>query len=130
MVTDVPQEERAQIEAVERRLAQKYADLPHYHVVGVVQHAYARFNRSTVRDYVPLLVERRAREVLARSATARAAVAAGPTPAVAGSDSVAVRHKRSEWRSATWAWLGARFATPAAKVVDVTERGAVAMPPR
>jgi CRISPR/Cas system-associated exonuclease Cas4 (RecB family) len=63
----MPQEERAQIDAVQRRLAQKYAELPHDHVAAVVQHVYARFNQSTVRDYVPLLVERRAREELTRS---------------------------------------------------------------
>jgi hypothetical protein len=120
MVAGVPQEERAQIDAVELRLAQKYAELPHDHVADVVQRAYARFNQSIVRDYVPLLVERRAREVLARSA----AVADVPTPAVAGSETVAVRHKRPEWRWATWAWLCARFAAPAAKVVDLTEREA------
>lgn len=67
MVAGVPQEERAQIDAVQRRLAQKYAELPHDHVAAVVQHVYARFNQSTVRDYVPLLVERRAREELTRS---------------------------------------------------------------
>jgi hypothetical protein len=110
MVAGVPQEERAQIDAVERRLAQKYPDLPHYHVVGVIQHVYARFNRSTVRDYVPLLVERRAREVLARSVAALAAVAAVPISAVAGSDTIAVLHQRPEWRSAARAWLSARFA--------------------
>jgi hypothetical protein len=110
MVTGVPQEERAQIDAVERRLAQKYADLPHDHVVGVVQHVYARFNRSVVRDYVPLLVEHRARDVLARSAAARAAVAEVPTPVVAGIETVAVRQNRPEWLSATWARLSARFA--------------------
>jgi hypothetical protein len=111
MVAGVPQEERAQIDAVERRLAQKYANLPHYHVVGVVQHAYARFNRSTVRDHVPLLVERRAKEQLARSTAGWEAVTEVPTPAVAGSETVAVRHKRSERRSASWAWLSACFAT-------------------
>jgi ribosomal protein L12E/L44/L45/RPP1/RPP2 len=122
MVAGVPQEERAQIDAVELRLAQKYAELPHDHVAAIVQHVYATFNQSKLRDYVPLLVERRAREVLARSAAARAAVAEVPTPAVAGSETVAVPHKRPEWRSATWAWLGARFAAPAAKVEDLTER--------
>ena len=65
MVAGEPQEERAQIDAVQRRLAQKYADLPHDHVAAVVRYVYAGFTRSTVRDYVPLLVERRAREVLA-----------------------------------------------------------------
>ena len=67
MVTGVPQEERAQIDAVQRRLAQKYAEMPHDRVVAVVQQVYARFTQSTLRDFVPLLVERRAREELARS---------------------------------------------------------------
>jgi hypothetical protein len=109
-VAGVPQEERVQIDAVERRLVQKYAELPHDHVAAVVQHVYAGFNQSKLRDYVPLLVERRAREVLARSAAALAAVAAVPIPAVAGSDTIAVLHQRPEWRSATRAWLSARFA--------------------
>jgi CRISPR/Cas system-associated exonuclease Cas4 (RecB family) len=75
MVTGVPQEERAQIDAVEHRLAQKYAQLPHDHVAGVVQHVYARFNQSKLRDFVPLLVERRAGEQLALSTVDREAVA-------------------------------------------------------
>jgi CRISPR/Cas system-associated exonuclease Cas4 (RecB family) len=75
IVAGVPQEERAQIDAVQRRLAQKYAELPHDHVAAVVQRVYARFNQSTVRDYVPLLVERRAREELTRSTGGREAVA-------------------------------------------------------
>ncbi|WP_221041764.1 three-helix bundle dimerization domain-containing protein [Mycobacterium senriense] len=102
----MPQEERAQIDAVERRLVQKYAELPHDHVAAVVQHVYAGFNKSKLRDYVPLLVERRAREELARST----AVAEVPTPAVTGSETVAVRDQRTDWRPATWTWLGARFA--------------------
>jgi CRISPR/Cas system-associated exonuclease Cas4 (RecB family) len=75
MVAGVPREERAQIDAVQRRLAQKYAELPHDHVAAVVQHVYARFNQSTVRDYVPLLVERRAGEELTRSTAGSAALA-------------------------------------------------------
>jgi len=71
MVMSVPQEERAQIDAVEHRLVQKYAEFPHDHVAGVVQHAYARFNESKVRDFVPLLVERRAGQELAKSADHR-----------------------------------------------------------
>ena len=107
MVAGVPQTERVKIDAVERRLAQQYSELRHDHVVAVVQQVYARFNRSTVRDYVPLLVERRAKEVLARLA----AVAEVPLPAVARSEAVDLRHKRPESRSASWAWLSARFAT-------------------
>jgi hypothetical protein len=87
MVTVVPQEERAQIDAVERRLAEKYAELPYDHVAAVVQHVHARFNQSTVRDYVPLLVERRAREELSKS-TAGQAMVAKAGRAVAGSETV------------------------------------------
>ena len=110
-VAHVPQEERAKIDAVQRRLVQKYADLPHDHIAAVIRHVYARFNQSTVRDYVPLLVERRANEQLARSTAGQEAVTEVPTPAAAGSEIVAVRHKRREWRSASWARLSARFAT-------------------
>ena len=74
LVAGVPQEERAQIDAVQRRLAQQYAELPHDHVAAVVQRAYARFNQSSLREFVPLLVERRAREELASSIAGRAAV--------------------------------------------------------
>jgi hypothetical protein len=61
----VPQEERALIDAVERRLVEKYATLPAGDVAAVVQHAYTQFQKSTVRDFIPLLVERRASEELA-----------------------------------------------------------------
>jgi hypothetical protein len=77
-VTDVPQEERAQIDVVEHRLAQKYSEVPHDRVSAVVQRVYARFNQSTVRDYVPLLVERRAREELIRSTAGQAVFASWP----------------------------------------------------
>lgn len=93
MVTGVPQEERAQIDAVQRRLAQKYAEMPHDRVVAVVQQVYARFTQSTLRDFVPLLVERRAREELARS-TARDAVAKADR-AAAGNEIADVRHMRA-----------------------------------
>jgi hypothetical protein len=96
MVAGVPQEERAQIDAVERRLAQNYADLSHDHVAGVVQHVHARFNQSSVRDYVPLLVERRAREELSKS-TACQAVIAKAGRAVAGSETVGVRQRFFKW---------------------------------
>jgi hypothetical protein len=91
MVAGVPQEERAQIDAVQCRLAQKYAELPHDHVAAVVQHVYTRFNQSTVREFIPLLVERRAREELARSTVGQEA-AAGSRHPVVGSEIVDVRH--------------------------------------
>ncbi len=70
-VAGVPQEERAQIDAVQRRLAHKYAQLSHSHVAAIVEHTYGRFNQCTVGDFVPLLVERRAREELAKSTSGR-----------------------------------------------------------
>jgi hypothetical protein len=83
----VPQEERVLIGDVERRLAKKYTALPHGHVSAVVQHAYARFQSSRVRDFIPLLVERRADEELEELSVLRpdlAAVAFGDL-VVAGS---------------------------------------------
>jgi CRISPR/Cas system-associated exonuclease Cas4 (RecB family) len=67
MVAGVPQDERAEIDAIQRRLTQKYVDLPHDRVAAVVHHAYARFDQSRLRDFVPLLVERRANDELAKS---------------------------------------------------------------
>ncbi len=66
----VPQEERALIDAVERRLVQKYAALPADDVAAVVRQAYTQFQQSTVRDFIPLLVERRASEELSSLAGA------------------------------------------------------------
>lgn len=60
----MPQEERALITDVERRLAEKYSALPMDHVSAVVRHAYSQFQSSRVRDFIPLLVQRRADEEL------------------------------------------------------------------
>ena len=83
----MPQEERVLIGDVERRLAKKYATLPDDQIAVVVQHAYARFRSSRVRDFIPLLVERRADEELEELSVLRpdlAAVAFGDL-VVAGS---------------------------------------------
>jgi hypothetical protein len=53
-------EEEALIDEVQQRLAQKYAHLPRDDVSAAVQAALTRFERSSIRDFVPLLVERRA----------------------------------------------------------------------
>jgi hypothetical protein len=72
----MPQEERALIHDVERRLADKYTALPLSHVAAVVQHAYARFHSSRVRDFIPLLVERRADDELEELSVLRPDLAA------------------------------------------------------
>ena len=81
------QEELALIGDVELRLAKKYSALPQDQVSAVVQYAYARLRTSRVRDFIPLLVERRADEELEELSVLRpdlAAVAFGDL-VVAGS---------------------------------------------
>jgi hypothetical protein len=76
----MPQEERALINDVERRLAEKYKAFPVDHITAVVQHAYAQFESSRVRYFIPLLVQRRADEELEEISVLRpdlAAVALG-----------------------------------------------------
>nr|WP_172831614.1 hypothetical protein [Mycobacterium asiaticum] len=45
-----------------------FVELPTDLVANAVQDAYARFDESAIRDYVPLLVERRAHRDLTRAA--------------------------------------------------------------
>ncbi len=56
--------EPAQIAAVLQRLVAKYSWLTSEQVAAVVQRAHAQFTDSRVREFVPLLVERRARAEL------------------------------------------------------------------
>jgi hypothetical protein len=72
----MPQEELALIGDVELRLAKKYTALPHDQVSAVVQYAYARLRTSRVRDFIPLLVERRANEELEELSVLRPDLAA------------------------------------------------------
>ncbi|MDX1876479.1 hypothetical protein SBE55_01480 [Mycolicibacterium sp. 141076] len=51
---------------IETRLTAKFADLPPARVTTVIDVARRQFADSTIRDFVPLLVERRAEEELAR----------------------------------------------------------------
>ena len=72
----MPQEERALITDVERRLSEKYSALPMDHVAAVVRHAYSQFQSSRVRDFIPLLVQRRADEELEELSVLRPDLAA------------------------------------------------------
>lgn len=58
--------EQAAMAQVEERLTSKYADLPPDRVSMAIQQAHARFEQSKIRDFVPLLVERRARAELTK----------------------------------------------------------------
>ena len=55
------------IHDVERRMMDEYADLPEVQVSEVITQAHNRFAGSRIRDFVPLLVERRARAELSRA---------------------------------------------------------------
>jgi hypothetical protein len=57
-VSEISEERR--IADVERRLASKYGHLPPDQIFRTVQKARARFEQSSIREFVPLLVERRA----------------------------------------------------------------------
>jgi hypothetical protein len=65
--------EKALIDEVQRRLARKFTHVPAEHISAAVTHAHAHFEQSPVRDVVPLLVERRAREALSRDTSLLAA---------------------------------------------------------
>ncbi|CAJ1578965.1 three-helix bundle dimerization domain-containing protein [[Mycobacterium] wendilense] len=53
---------------VERRLIDEFAQLPPTAVVAAVEQARDRFSDSKIRDFVPLLVERRAFAELSHAA--------------------------------------------------------------
>jgi hypothetical protein len=72
----MPRDERAWINDVERRLAEKYPALPGDHVTAVVRHAYSHFQSSRVRGFIPLLVQRRADEELEELSVLRPDLAA------------------------------------------------------
>jgi hypothetical protein len=62
--------ERAPVAEVQTRLTSKYPHFSPDEIAATVARVYARFDRSRIRDYVPLLVERRARAELASAPTA------------------------------------------------------------
>ena len=62
--------EQVMIAEVVYRLISSYPQHEHDHVVSVVRQTYAGFEQSPVRDFVPLLVERKARAQLAKEVDA------------------------------------------------------------
>ena len=58
--------EQTIIEQLVARLAEKFPAVPGDKVAEVVNARYALFNDRPIRDFIPLLVERRARTELAR----------------------------------------------------------------
>ena len=79
--------ESDRIDEVERRLVRKFAQLPVGLIATAVEDAYLRFEDSLIRDYVPLLVERRAHNELARLALDHdPSIEIGPAGRGCGSD--------------------------------------------
>ncbi len=59
--------EEALIDEVQQRLVQRYEHLSRGDVSAAVEAALTRFERSSIRDFVPLLVERRATAQLSKN---------------------------------------------------------------
>jgi hypothetical protein len=57
--------EQVAIDRVQQRLSARFVQLPSERVTSAVQDALNGFAQSAVRDFVPLLVERKAAERLA-----------------------------------------------------------------
>lgn len=64
------QEEQQHIDMIADTLKVRHADTPADTVSQIVDDAYRRFDGQPIRDFVPLLVERRAQEQLGGLATA------------------------------------------------------------
>jgi len=57
-------DEASRIADVAQRLMERFPQVPPNRVSVVVQDAHAEFIDAAVRDFVPVLVEKRAREIL------------------------------------------------------------------
>ncbi|MGM5068974.1 three-helix bundle dimerization domain-containing protein [Rhodococcus qingshengii] len=66
-----PAEEERHLVRITERLHTKFPHATTEAINSSVAHAYARFDGTPIRDYIPVLVERRAREQLQELATTR-----------------------------------------------------------
>lgn len=62
--------EEAALTEIARRLTLEFPEAEPDTVAAAIQHAYARFIASKIRDFVPLFVERNARRLLSQPARA------------------------------------------------------------
>lgn len=56
--------EREHIDAVRERLGARFPDVPHSIIDDTIAAEHARFEGNSIRDFVPLFVERKARKAL------------------------------------------------------------------
>ncbi|MGV9868924.1 three-helix bundle dimerization domain-containing protein [Rhodococcus koreensis] len=103
------EDELAHIDQAIDRLDRRFPDLSREEVERVVRSAHERFAGGTVRDFVPLLVERHARETLQKRVPV-VAVAADPSalPTQAFGDGAVARRRR--WPGWMPGWTGGRYA--------------------
>ena len=59
--------EQVALTQLEDRLSSVYVDIPPDRIQAAMRSAHARFEDSKIRDFVPLLVERRVRAELAKA---------------------------------------------------------------
>lgn len=78
-------DEATQIGEVIARIAANYPDCSTADIARVVQTLHAGFDGAKIREFIPLLVEREARDALTHRRT-------GATPAMASGDSPAEPH--------------------------------------
>jgi hypothetical protein len=57
-------QEQQQIDQIADKLADKHSEVPTEAVTEIVEDAYHKFDGQPIRDFVPLLAERRAQEEL------------------------------------------------------------------
>lgn len=76
-------EEEREVEAVVHRLADRFPEVGHEHVVEVVTDAHEELDGNPIRDFVPVLVEHEARGRL-RAEGARPTSFSEPADAAAG----------------------------------------------
>lgn len=65
--------EQTALAEIERRLALEFPEAAPDAIDAAVKRAYSRFAASKIRDFVPLFVEKHAREQLSRPATTASA---------------------------------------------------------
>lgn len=61
---DTAEEKRLVLQVVER-LTARHSEVPQETIIAAVSDAHARFEGSRIRDFVPLFVERRVKQMLA-----------------------------------------------------------------
>jgi hypothetical protein len=64
VIERVSSEERDRVAEVVERLMARYPAVPHERIVDAVAQAHRELDTARVRDFVPVLVEKRARDLI------------------------------------------------------------------